>query len=509
MFERFEVVSSQSPLPKTGVIQVEQETTQPDSQATWLLYTLFQAWNNVPPGLESQFSIEDRESGYVVSHPGLEGQSLAPNWIAYRSLLRDGYLRQTERSFDFTNKGVQAASDLEPRQPTFDQSRADPEALWISPGTPDPVTVFCAYSHHDEAHLLEFKKHTAVLERSGMIKAWTDRDISAGTDWEQEIDQHLLNDDIIVLLISADFFHSDYCSSRELAAALERHRSGQARVIPVIVRDCLWKDSPIGFLQAIPKDGQPIIGWANQDAAWADAVMRIRNVSGELSTSTDGSIDLKSNADPKVENENSEPDGLDELVESDEPGLLDLEEAVEDSTNTIVEQLTAVTAMTLEIQSRMQEWVRGLPSGAKSLPSGEKRKLAEEVAKSFSRYAKGVHASAVVIDERFDVFGNSVFAMHQLLDYSNDEQRHQARQLMDSARSLSIDMKPFIQQIESAQTALKAIPPLTKDLRASVQGCNLALGTFANSTRKGLEHAVRIASVIEERLSDSDDSLAK
>ena len=46
----------------------------------------------------------------------------------------------------------------------------------------------------------------------------------------------MLEAEIILLLISADFNNSEYIWKEELAAATERHERGTARVVPVIVR---------------------------------------------------------------------------------------------------------------------------------------------------------------------------------------------------------------------------------------------------------------------------------
>ncbi|MHA0895561.1 hypothetical protein [Enterobacter kobei] len=43
------------------------------------------------------------------------------------------------------------------------------------------------------------------------------------------------------MLISSDFIASDYCYRVEMTNALERHKRGEAVVIPVMLRECAWK----------------------------------------------------------------------------------------------------------------------------------------------------------------------------------------------------------------------------------------------------------------------------
>jgi hypothetical protein len=52
------------------------------------------------------------------------------------------------------------------------------------------------------------------------------------------------------LLISEDFLASDYCYDVEMTRAMERRDRGEARVIPIILRECDWQKSPFAKLQA-------------------------------------------------------------------------------------------------------------------------------------------------------------------------------------------------------------------------------------------------------------------
>jgi hypothetical protein len=113
----------------------------------------------------------------------------------------------------------------------------------------DPLMVFASYSHKDEALHDELAKHLKPLEREGVIRPWHDRKISAGREFGTEIDNVLEKAEIILLLISPDFVASDYCWSREMARSMERHESGEARVIPVILRPVDWHKTPFGKLR--------------------------------------------------------------------------------------------------------------------------------------------------------------------------------------------------------------------------------------------------------------------
>src|SRR5205085_11075845 len=152
------------------------------------------------------------------------------------------------------------------------------------PGSSTPVEVFYSYAHEDEAFRTTLEKHLSILRRQGLIKAWHDRHILPGTDWAQAIDEHLEGASLILLLVSADFLDSDYCSGAEMKRALERHQANQARVIPILLRPVDWNDAPFAHLQALPTDAKPITSWRNRDVAFTDVAPGIRRVIEDLSS---------------------------------------------------------------------------------------------------------------------------------------------------------------------------------------------------------------------------------
>ncbi len=143
-----------------------------------------------------------------------------------------------------------------------------------------PVKIFFCYAHEDEPLLKILKSHLSPLRRQGLIDVWHDRDISAGTEWEQEISKHLNEAHIILLLISSDFMNSDYCYSIEMQRAIERHNSEEVCVIPIILRYVCWRGGPLGKLQALPTDGKPVKSqnWYDLDEAFFDIAEGIRKV---------------------------------------------------------------------------------------------------------------------------------------------------------------------------------------------------------------------------------------
>ena len=135
------------------------------------------------------------------------------------------------------------------------------------------IKIFFCYAHEDEVLLNKLKSQLSPLRRQGLIEIWHDRDIGAGTKWEEEINTHLNEANIILLLISPDFMDSDYCYGKEMQRALERDQRGEAHVIPVILRPVYWQGI-LGNLQALPTDAEPITSshWHTLDEAFHNVV---------------------------------------------------------------------------------------------------------------------------------------------------------------------------------------------------------------------------------------------
>src|SRR5215470_3336514 len=144
------------------------------------------------------------------------------------------------------------------------------------------LEVFFSYSHKDEDLCDELNAHLTGLKCQSVIKNWTDRQITAGDEWRNEIEKHLDSADLILLLVSSDFLNSDFCYLIETSRALLRHESGDARVIPLIVRPVDWQGLPLSKLQALPKDGKPVTSWPNRDEAWLNVAQGTRRAIEEI-----------------------------------------------------------------------------------------------------------------------------------------------------------------------------------------------------------------------------------
>src|SRR5438552_896300 len=146
------------------------------------------------------------------------------------------------------------------------------------------LQIFCCYARSDKLYLEELKKHLTPLERQGLIAMKADIDIDPGMEWEREINHHLGKAHIILLLVSSDFIASDYCYKNEMKQAMERHEQGEARVIPILLRPVIWRETPLGKLQVLPKNARTVTEWRDRDKAWFSIAQEIEQVAKQWLT---------------------------------------------------------------------------------------------------------------------------------------------------------------------------------------------------------------------------------
>jgi hypothetical protein len=147
---------------------------------------------------------------------------------------------------------------------------------------PQPLEIFYCYARKDHFLRDKLDAHLATLRHTGLITAWYDGEIVPGVSWEEEIEMHLNTADIILLLISPAFIGSDYCYSKEMKRALERHHAKEARVVPILLRPVDWAGTPFSQLEMLPSNARPVTRWPDRDEAFEDVTKGIRKVVNDL-----------------------------------------------------------------------------------------------------------------------------------------------------------------------------------------------------------------------------------
>jgi hypothetical protein len=109
--------------------------------------------------------------------------------------------------------------------------------------------IFYSYAHEDAEWRQRLETYLAPLKQQKKIVEWHDRQIQPGANWDAEINENLDLSDLILFLVSPDFIASDYIFGVEVDRALARLKRQEVKVVPVLLRPCLWTDSRFSELQ--------------------------------------------------------------------------------------------------------------------------------------------------------------------------------------------------------------------------------------------------------------------
>ena len=133
------------------------------------------------------------------------------------------------------------------------------------------VKVFYSYCHIDEEHITSLNKYLVTLKDDWLIEEWYDRKIIPGKEWSKEINLRMLDSDAIIMLVSQDFIASKACQE-EVTLAISHNK----KIIPIILKTCVWKDTNFKNIQVLPKDWKPISKWDTKEEAWLDIYQWIK-----------------------------------------------------------------------------------------------------------------------------------------------------------------------------------------------------------------------------------------
>lgn len=119
--------------------------------------------------------------------------------------------------------------------------------------------IFVGYAQDDRQWLERLLVHVAPLEREEIIELWSDRKVSTGTFWKQQIQEAIESSQAAIILVSAHFLASKFIARYELPRLLKQARTGGTRIFLVIVSYSLFEDTPLGQFQAVNSPDRPLV----------------------------------------------------------------------------------------------------------------------------------------------------------------------------------------------------------------------------------------------------------
>ena len=125
--------------------------------------------------------------------------------------------------------------------------------------------IFVSYAHADLAWVQRFQLALSTAGVNAGFRVWTDHALILGNNWLPEIVRKLDEADIILFFLTPALLASQFISRQEIRRAIALHNRGLTRVVPILIEDCNWKDSPFAKIQGFPKGMTPIASMPNPD----------------------------------------------------------------------------------------------------------------------------------------------------------------------------------------------------------------------------------------------------
>lgn len=185
------------------------------------------------------------------------------------------------------NQPVQIVGPSGPQQiPVTPQLEQVQPAKARRKGTPK-LRVFVSYSHANYRLWDRLRTHLDILKNERLVSWWFDGRIRPGSEWDDAIRNELKEADIIVMLLSNEFFASRYIKGVEMREARRRHRSGEAGILPVLLEPspAFGKQAWLKTLQTVPVvKGQlrPLSGFNPAVTGWNEVQTALRGMIADI-----------------------------------------------------------------------------------------------------------------------------------------------------------------------------------------------------------------------------------
>jgi hypothetical protein len=144
--------------------------------------------------------------------------------------------------------------------------------------TPKRPQVFISYSHQDDDCLKRLLICLKPIERELLIDIWVDTKLRGGQSWRAEIENALTAAKAAILLISANFWASDFIVRYELPILLTYARERGMRIIPVILSPSDFENTAINEFQSINSPNQPLRGLGKTESDWDGIFVKVTNL---------------------------------------------------------------------------------------------------------------------------------------------------------------------------------------------------------------------------------------
>ncbi len=168
------------------------------------------------------------------------------------------------------------------------------------------ISIFVSYAFKDKRMWEALRNALAFSGVNKEIQLWDPRiDIVGGQDKQKQIDSHLENAQMFLLLLSPDFFMDAECVQQlRKALELQEQKHNSVYAIPILLRPCLWQRDGLEELEILPHNRVAISRKSDRDAILVDIAQEIHTIIGRIdkSESIDTNAPGTSNPTPSQSN---------------------------------------------------------------------------------------------------------------------------------------------------------------------------------------------------------------
>src|SRR5262245_30454076 len=137
--------------------------------------------------------------------------------------------------------------------------------------------VFISYSHKDIKWMEKFRAQLSVIQQT-VLEIWSDERIESGQNWLEEINAAIARARVALLLVTPDFFASEFIRDHELPKILTRHQGKGLFLSWVPIRHTAYQKSYLAKIQAAISDpGRPL-----RDRSEAEQDLAMSQIAGMI-----------------------------------------------------------------------------------------------------------------------------------------------------------------------------------------------------------------------------------
>lgn len=136
--------------------------------------------------------------------------------------------------------------------------------------TTHQVLLCCART--DDALCDLFLQHLLLLAHTGLVQIWHENQTPPGESRKEASLRKLIAVDFVLVLVSKDLFDSNNQDRLSIEEIMHQQTTIKFRVIPILLKPCVWRATPFGNLQVLPRNEKAVTRWTNREEAFSNIV---------------------------------------------------------------------------------------------------------------------------------------------------------------------------------------------------------------------------------------------